>query len=160
MDFELNGNLAHFFLSFFFLLEKFNCTNTLQEQVLENVYVKVDTSGVKGVKMESVVPLPSLPYGTPGATYICVHRTNPEDYCTGSFSNTLKFKVKEVDPSTGEPEETGVDDEYQVEDLELSIGDYVQRLAVPNFNEKWEQLGDDFEVVQTFALTSIKSLQG
>lgn len=32
----------------------------------------------------------------------------------GKIANVLKFRVKEIDPTTGEAEEDGYDDEYQV----------------------------------------------
>jgi hypothetical protein len=32
----------------------------------------------------------------------------------GKIANVLKFKVKEIDPSSGEVEEDGYEDEYQV----------------------------------------------
>ena len=33
---------------------------------------------------------------------------------TGTFSCTLKFKVKDCDPNTGEPDDDGYEDEYVV----------------------------------------------
>ena len=35
-------------------------------------------------------------------------------YSTATFSNTLKFTLKEVDPSTGDVEEDGIEDDYPV----------------------------------------------
>jgi len=137
---------------------QFNCTNTIAEQLLENLYVKMDISGVKGLTIEHVIPLNSLPYGTPGATYVSV-RKSADAFPSGAFQNTLKFTVKEIDPQTGEAEETGVEDDYQLENLDLSTSDYMQRTFVTNFKEKWEQLGDEFEVIETYALTTVKSLQ-
>lgn len=41
--------------------------------------------------------------------------TRPEgSLAAGKIANVLKFKVKEIDPTTGEAEEDGYDDEYQV----------------------------------------------
>jgi len=137
---------------------QFNCTNTLKEQLLENVLVKMDISGVKGVTLESDVVLPSLGFESPGATYVCLKR-NSESIVTGTFTNTLKFLSKEVDPATGEAEESGYEDEYQLEDIELTTADFVQRTSITDFNEKWEQIGDEYEVVETYALSTMKSLQ-
>eukprot|EP01114_Cavostelium_apophysatum_P024660 TRINITY_DN9725_c0_g1_i2.p1 TRINITY_DN9725_c0_g1~~TRINITY_DN9725_c0_g1_i2.p1 ORF type:complete len:199 (-),score=80.84 TRINITY_DN9725_c0_g1_i2:59-655(-) len=120
--------------------------------------MKMDVSGIKGAKIESIVPLPSLPYGTPGATYVSVRRPK-EDYGTGTVQNTLKFVSKEVDPSTGEAEEPGYDDDYQVEELEVTNSDYVRRTFVPNWQAAWDEVGDEFEVVETFSLSTMKSLQ-
>jgi len=33
---------------------------------------------------------------------------------SGKIANVLKFRVKEIDPTTGEAEEDGYEDEYQV----------------------------------------------
>ncbi len=42
---------------------------------------------------------------------------------------TLKFTVKDCDPTTGEPDsEEGYSDDYQLEDIDLSVSDYVQRV--------------------------------
>lgn len=138
---------------------QFNCVNTMKDQLLENVTVKMDVSSAKGVKIDSVFPLARLPFETPGSTFVCIQR--PEDsFSTGTFSNTLKFSVKEVDLQTGEAEDVGNEDEYQLEDIELTTSDYMQKAFIPNFQEKWEQLGDEFEVIETYSLSSAKSLQG
>jgi len=63
---------------------------------------------------EFVIPAPKLSYDQPGSVYVAFKRTNSEDYTLCSFSNTLKFLVKDCDPSTGEPEAEGYDDEYLV----------------------------------------------
>lgn len=42
----------------------------------------------------------------------------------GKIANILKFKVKEIDPTTGEAEEDGYEDEYQVR-----AGKWVQGLG-------------------------------
>jgi len=137
---------------------QFNCTNTLKEQLLENVVVKMDISAVKGVQFESDVPLASLPFESPGATYVCLKRTT-DAFVTGTFANTLKFIAKEIDPATGDADDAGYEDEYQLEDIELATADYVQRTTVPSFNDSWEQIGDEFEVVETYALSTMKNLQ-
>jgi coatomer protein complex subunit gamma len=45
--------------------------------------------------------------------------------------------VKEVDPSSGEVEEEGYDDEYTLEELEVTAADYVKPRLVPNFRKAW-----------------------
>lgn len=71
----------------------------------------------------------------------------------------MKFVSKEVDPSTGLPEESGFADEYKLEDLELAPRDYLQPTPISEFQTKWDELGDQFEVVETYALSTLKSLQ-
>lgn len=57
----------------------------------------------EGWRICNVIPIPSLPYLTVGTTYTLLQMRDPE-VVTGSFSATLKFKVKDVDPATGQPE--------------------------------------------------------
>ena len=82
---------------------------------MENVTVVMQPeSDDSTLAEEFVVQIPKLPYDQPGSVYVAFKRTNPEDYTLCSFSNTLKFLVKECDPSTGESNEDGYDDEYLV----------------------------------------------
>jgi coatomer protein complex subunit gamma len=67
----------------------------------------------------------------------------------GKFSNTLTFVVKEVDPSTGEAEDDGVEDEYQLEDLEVVAGDYMVKVGVSNFRNAWESMDEEDELLNT-----------
>merc|ERR1712110_1113401 len=69
----------------------------------------------------------------------------PEDLteCVTSMATTLKFTVKDCDPATGEPDsDEGYDDEYQLEDLDITVADYVQRVMKGNFAAAWEELGE------------------
>lgn len=48
----------------------------------------------------------------------------------------------------------------QLEDLEVTVSDHLQKVLKPNFAAAWEEVGDDFEKEETFALSSIKTLDG
>lgn len=48
----------------------------------------------------------------------------------------------------------------QLEDLEVTVSDHIQKVLKPNFAAAWEEVGDDFEKEETFALGSIKTLDG
>jgi Coatomer gamma subunit appendage platform subdomain len=49
---------------------------------------------------EAVVPLPMMPYGETGSTFVVLGR--PEGaLALGKFTCKLRFTVKEIDPSTG-----------------------------------------------------------
>jgi coatomer protein complex subunit gamma len=84
----------------------------------------------------------------------------PEEYPLASFQCTLRFISKELDPSTGEPEAEGYEDEYQLEEVELSAGsDYI----IPNyatFASEWDRLRTGPNATETFALSAMESLQG
>merc|ERR1712058_173228 len=79
----------------------------------------------------------------------------PEDVseCTASLPANLKFTVKDCDPATGEPDsDEGYDDEYQLEDIEVSVADHVSRVLKGNFAAAWEEVGPENELEDTFSL--------
>ncbi|XP_031115794.1 coatomer subunit gamma-2-like [Ipomoea triloba] len=136
---------------------QYNCTNTIPEQQLENVTVIVDASEAEEFSEAASKPLKSLPYDTPGQTFVAFEK--PEGVpAVGKFSNTLRFIVKEVDTSTGEAEEDGVEDEYQLEDLEVVAADYMLKVGVSNFRNAWESMGPDCERVDEYGLGPRDSL--
>ncbi|KAG6572031.1 Coatomer subunit gamma, partial [Cucurbita argyrosperma subsp. sororia] len=136
---------------------QYNCTNTIPEQLLENVTVVVDASEAEEFTEVISKPLRSLPYDSPGQTFVAFEK--PEGIsAVGKFSNMLRFIVKEVDPSTGEAEEDGVEDEYQLEDLEVVAADYMLKVGVSNFKNAWESLGPDCERVDEYGLGARESL--
>ncbi|KAL9391471.1 hypothetical protein Peur_015391 [Populus x canadensis] len=136
---------------------QYNCTNTIPEQLLENVSVIVDASEADDFAYVTSKPLRSLPYDTPGQTFVAFEK--PEGItAVGKFTNMLRFIVKEVDPSTGEAEEDGVEDEYQLEDLEVVAADFMMKVGVSNFRNAWESMGEDFERVDEYGLGPRESL--
>ncbi|CAI0438067.1 unnamed protein product [Linum tenue] len=136
---------------------QYNCTNTIPEQQLEEVSVVVDSSDAEEFGFVLSKPLRSLPYDSPGQTFVVFEK--PEGVpAVGKFSNTLKFIVKEVDPNTGEADEDGVDDEYQLEELEVVSADYMQKVGISNFRNAWESLDADLERVDEYGLGPRESL--
>lgn len=115
-----------------------------------------------GLTQDFVLPIASLSAVTsPGVAYVSFTRDVPEEYAIASFQCTLQFVSKELDPSTGEPEEEGYEDEYQIEEVELSAGgDYI----VPSyaaFGAEWDRLKAGPSVTETFGLgPSVESLKG
>lgn len=67
-----------------------------------------------------------------------------EAYVPAKIPSTLKFTVKEIDPSTGEIEEGGFEDEYELEDIEIYSSDFIKKLPVTNFKALWEDFGNKF----------------
>ena len=49
---------------------QFDCTNTLNDQLLENVTVDVEPA--EGFEVSKSIPCTSLPYNKPGTTYTLV----------------------------------------------------------------------------------------
>uniref|UniRef100_A0A8C5RLZ6 Coatomer subunit gamma n=1 Tax=Laticauda laticaudata TaxID=8630 RepID=A0A8C5RLZ6_LATLA len=137
---------------------QFDCTNTLNDQLLEKVTVQMEPS--EAYEVLRCIPAPNLSYNQPGMCYTLV-RLPLDDPTTVActFSCTMKFTVRDCDPNTGMPDDDGYDDEYVLEDLELALSDHVQRILKPNFAAAWEEVGDDYEKEETFALSTIKSLE-
>ncbi|KAF8451196.1 adaptin N terminal region-domain-containing protein [Kalaharituber pfeilii] len=142
------------------------CTPSLPEDEDEETAARLEE--------DFIIPAPILRATDeiPGVVYVAFKRveaSNPENpeaeaadfgYAIASFTNNLKFTSKEVDPTTGEPEETGFEDEYQVEDLELHISDYLVPSFASSFGNLWEQVGAaGEEASETYKLAGIKSVQ-
>ncbi|NWI52848.1 COPG2 protein, partial [Calyptomena viridis] len=136
---------------------QFDCTNTLNDQLLERVTVQVEPADAYAVMC--CIPAPSLAYNQPGMCYTLVHIPQHDPAAVAcTFSCTMKFVVRDCDPNTGVPEEDGYEDEYVLEDLEVTVSDHIQKVLKPNFAAAWEEVGDEFEKEETFALSSIKTL--
>ncbi|XWS62806.1 hypothetical protein CRYUN_Cryun06bG0042000 [Craigia yunnanensis] len=124
---------------------------------LFKVTVIVDASEAEKFAEVALKPLRSLPYDSPGQTFVAFEK--PEGVPTvGKFSNMLRFIVKEVDPSTGETEDDGVEDEYQLEELEVVAADYMLKVSVSKFRNAWESIGADCERVDEYGLGPRDSL--
>lgn len=137
---------------------QFECVNTLNDQLLENVRVQLDLP--EGYVLLKEVSCPSLPYNEPGSVYMLL-RFPEVQYSVGNFSATLKFVVKDCDPITGQPDsDEGYNDEYMLEDIEVTLSDQIAKLPKLNFAVAWEEVANTYcEVEDTFALTSMNSLE-
>ncbi|KIY69393.1 Coatomer, gamma subunit [Cylindrobasidium torrendii FP15055 ss-10] len=140
---------------------QFNVSNTLPDTVLENVVIIMSPQSEDcGLTEDFILDVPSLSAASsPSIVYVSFTRDSPEEYATASFSCLMKFVSKEVDPSTGEPEEEGYEDEYQLEDAELSAGgDYIIP-SYTTFGAEWDRLRGGATATETFALSAMESLK-
>jgi coatomer protein complex subunit gamma len=132
----------------------------LLEQVLVTMTPSAETAA--SFTEDFIIPIPSLSTSSPaGIVYVSHTRTDPSTYALGSFSCVLKFTSKEVDPTSGEPEEDGYEDEYVLEDAEISAGgDWIVG-SYAAFGSEWDKLGSTgIELVETFALGAMESIKG
>lgn len=65
---------------------QFDCTNTLNDQLLENVTVALET-GDDGFEVVSSVPIAKLGYNQPASTYTCVALDEDASVCGESIKN-------------------------------------------------------------------------
>ncbi|KJH43381.1 coatomer gamma subunit appendage domain protein [Dictyocaulus viviparus] len=147
--------IKHIFMNH--VVIQFDCKNTLNDQLLENVMVQLEDVDGDWMVMD-VLPIESLPYNETRSTYVLLEF--PESgSVTGTFTATLKFNVKDVDPTTGEAEsEDTYEDSYVLEELELCVGDLVVPAAKQNFMSSWEALSEKTTVDETFHLTTVNTL--
>ena len=103
---------------------QFNVSNTIPDTVLEQVTVLMQPGADTGLTEDFIIPIDSLTAASgPGHVYVSFSREDAASYAAGSFGCTLRFVSKEVDPTSGEPEAEGYQDEYQVEDCDLGAAD-------------------------------------
>ncbi|KAF2105086.1 Coatomer, gamma subunit [Rhizodiscina lignyota] len=157
--------IKHIFASHIVL--QFSIKNTLPDTVLADVSLvstpSEDEDGGAMLEEEFIIPAEKLVTDIPGTVYVAFKKVDPEaqKYVAASFTNVLKFTLKEIDPTTSEPEEGGYEDEYQVEDLELSGSDYVLPAYAGSFDNVWEQAGagdEADEASETLQLAGVKSI--
>lgn len=141
---------------------QYEVKNTLPDTVLEGVSVVATPGDEDEVEEVFIIQAEKLATDEPGKVYVAFQKVNGEaSLPVTSFSNVLKFTSKEIDPSTGEPEDTGYDDEYEVSEFDLSGSDYIVPTFASNFNHLWEQVGAaGEEAEETLQLSSMKSIVG
>ncbi|MCJ1461983.1 coatomer subunit gamma [Pseudocyphellaria aurata] len=139
---------------------QYDIKNTLADTVLEEVSVVATPSEESEIlEEEFIIPVSKLETNQPGTVYVSFKKVGDTSYPITSFTNILKFTSKEIDPTTGEPDESGYEDEYQVEDLELIGSDYVVPAFAGSFDHVWEQTGaTGDESSETLQLSTTKSI--
>jgi len=155
-DTEYNVKCIKHTFSHYIVLQ-FDCLNTLNDQLLEKITIRLDTSDA--YEIISYKQCPKLSYNTPGVAYALVKIPDDPSQVTATFGCIMKFIVKDCDPNTGEPDnDDGYQDEYALENLEINVADHVQKVLKPNFGASWDEVGSENELEDTYAL-SMPSLE-
>jgi coatomer protein complex subunit gamma len=142
-----------------YVLFQFNVTNKMEDQLLENVTVEMECEKEDWVS-EFVVPETQLKYGVAGVTFVALQRPE-KSFASGSITCTLNFFFKDVDTSSGEVDQVGVEDQYQLEDMEVKEGDFMRTsedVGLVEFRRQWETLGESAESVKKYSL-GLETLQ-
>lgn len=144
------------------LVLQYEIKNTMTDTVLEEVSVVATPSEEEeSLEEDFTIPVAKLAADQPGTVFVSFKKSGDVAYPVTSFTNVLKFTSKEIDPTTGEPDESGYEDEYQVEDLDLLGSDYVTPAFAGSFDHAWEQTGaNGEEASETLQLSSTKSIAG
>lgn len=149
--------VKHCFASY--IVFQFECMNTLNDQMLENVRVKLEVP--EGYELIKEIPCPKLTYGEIGNLYIVLAVPKELSLSLATFEVTLKFIVKDCDPVTSIPDsEEGYDDEYMLEDVEVTLSDQMLDLPKADFYSSWEAAAQThFELQDTYSLSNISSVE-
>ena len=102
--------------------------------------------------VRAVIPAPAVKFGSPAPTFVVLERHSQPSAC--SFTCELAFRVVQVDPHTGEPEgdPEGYEEDYRLEELEISTADFMAKVPQSDFRRAWEQIGNENEKLEKFAL--------
>lgn len=131
---------------------QFSVQNTIDDQRLDNVSVSVDCSETDLFEAIGEIPASSIAYGSTEQCFAVLQREADVPLSAARFACELHFTVVSVDPATGEEEGDTYDEEYPMEDLQISIADFMAKVSVGDFRRSWEQMGNDNEVLEKFAL--------
>jgi coatomer protein complex subunit gamma len=149
--------IVHLFQSH--VVFEFKCTNTIEEQVLEDISVSMEMiEGVDFLAENSTISLDRMPLGDEGSTFVIFDRKEGV-FEQAKFSCILRFTSKEIDPATGEPEEEGYDDEYTLEDVDLKLTDYLRPTNISNFKKAWDSLSEECECSSDYDIGKREGLQ-
>nr|CDS27345.1 Coatomer subunit gamma [Hymenolepis microstoma] len=134
---------------------QYDVTNTMEDQLLENVYVDVEVADDEFEVLDTI-SIKSLPFNNPASTYIIVKLPDDVSCLTTSFANTLRFVVKEAD-SVGS-NDPGISDEYALEQLTLPVAVHMQRIVKTNFTAAWDEFGEEGEAEETYFLSKFSTI--
>lgn len=153
------STMKHFYDSY--IIVQYGIKNTLEDQVLSNVTLKVNgfvTSSKLQVK--GVIPLAegdAVRYGDQKFVYVVLDRSGCQDpYPTAKIQQALSYTITEIDVDT-EEEVGSYEDDYDLDEAEVAIRDYIKADLIPTgqFKDFWESIGQHAkgsEVTQTYQL--------
>jgi len=135
---------------------QFIITNTLNDQQIEDVRVVLESAS-SDVSQAVSIAAPAIKFVTPGVAFVVL----PLDHSSASdvYNAKLEFVVKDCDPETGECDEEGYADSYTLEDVELTLGDKIIGVDKPNFGAAWQEYEEAHEHSDTFALSSMATIE-
>uniref|UniRef100_A0A7S1GPQ2 Coatomer subunit gamma n=1 Tax=Cyclophora tenuis TaxID=216820 RepID=A0A7S1GPQ2_CYCTE len=131
---------------------QFIVQNTIEEQRLDNVTVVIDDSESEVFNVSGEIAVDGITYGETKNCFTVLERNGEAPLSPSTFTCELRFLVVQVDPATGEEEGDSFEEEYPLEDLEVSTSDFMAKVSVPDFRKSWETVGNSSEVLEKFAL--------
>ena len=152
--------IKHLFIESQKLVIQYDITNTLPSLVLQDVSVLVQPDNDL-YEEDFVIPLPELRPDQTGSVYVSFSMPAiGDDDILAAFGNTISYTSKDIIDEEGgiDPADEGIEDEYQVEDLEVNAGDFIAPLYNSNFTSVFEQLPfEDSSVVTVSGVNTIEN---
>lgn len=152
--------IKHFFMETQKLVFQFDITNTLPSLVLQDVSVVVQPDN-ELYQEDFVIPLAELRPDQTGSVYVSFSTPSiGDDDILAAFGNTLNYTSKDIidDDGSIDPTDEGIEDEYQIEDLEINAGDFIVPLYNSNFTSVFDQLPDgESSVITVSGSTTIEN---
>ena len=59
---------------------------------------------------------------------------------------------------SGEPDPIGYTDDYNLEDITITVGDFIEKSLKGNFSAAWDEIGMENEMEETYSLTEISTI--
>lgn len=131
---------------------QFTVQNTIEEQRLDNVTVVLDDSDAEAFNVSGEIAADGIAYGETKSCFAVLERDANLALSPCTMACELRFTVVQVDPTTGDAEGDTFEEEYPLEDLEISTADFMAKVSVPDFRKAWDAVGNDNEVLEKFAL--------
>ncbi|CAH0404474.1 unnamed protein product [Chilo suppressalis] len=131
---------------------QFECINTLSDQILEDVHIRLEVPPEYEIKTE--VPCQKLGYDKPESVFVVVEYPCAFLDSLGTFGATLEFTVKDCDPNTGVPDpDEGYADTYPLEEFDMGCSDQIRaRAAADDWDQTWERSSNAPQASDTFVL--------
>ncbi|KAJ2954445.1 hypothetical protein O0L34_g2715 [Tuta absoluta] len=134
------------------LVLQFECTNTLSDQLLKKVHVRLDVPA--GYRYVGEVSCDELVYDKQANVFCMLEFPEEPIEALGTFGAALEFVVHDCDPTTGLPDSgDGYADTYPIEDIELGCAEQFRtRPAGDDFEESWQRAETCADACDTFGL--------
>lgn len=152
--------VKHFFAETNKLVLQYEITNTLSLLVLQDVSIEALPDNA-AYEEEYIFPLAELRPQQTGTVYISFSVPGIlEEDILAALGNTLSYTSKDIIDDEGgiDPTDEGIQDDYQIEDLEVVAGDFIFPLYKPSFTPIFDELpGEDSTVVTISGVSSIEN---
>lgn len=121
---------------------EFTITNTIADQLLVDICIKLESiESLEKYSIATSVKAATLRCGATARSWLVLRCSSGSRFGSSAhFMAELKFRVVEVDPGTGEIEgdEEGFNEEYPLEDVEISTVDFMAKANVGEFRDAWD----------------------